>query len=53
MMKIYILTWMDFYDENYPFENSRGFLTMEKAQDAEMEYMDEYETYIYEVEVEE
>lgn len=52
-MKIYILTWMDFNDEYYPFENSRAFFDKEKAMKAEEKYLLEYDTYIYEVEVEE
>ncbi len=52
-MKIYILTWKDFFDENYPFENTRAFLTKEKALEAVKKYMEDYDTYIYDVEVEE
>lgn len=51
-MKIYILTWMDPCDEFYPFENTRAFLTKQKAAEVEKRYWPEYETYIYEVEVE-
>lgn len=54
-MKIYILTWTEEYcDEVYPFDNTRGFLTKEKALEAEREYLEKcYDTFIYEVEVEE
>lgn len=53
MMKIYILVWSDWNDETFPLDRARAFFDKEKAKRIAEKYDREYETYVFDLEVEE